>query len=91
MVGVVIPILFVLYNQLQYQLKWNQHVGPNPNDTQGNQKFFMDLNATLNRIKKISGVMGYVIINDKAQVVHTTLDEEEATSLGAITIKVEFL
>ena len=35
--------------------------------------------------------MGYVIINDKAQVVHTTLDEEEATSLGAITIKVEFL
>ena len=49
----------------------------------------MELSAILNRIKNIPGVQGCVIINDKRQIVYTTLEERETASLGAITIKVE--
>ena len=49
----------------------------------------MELSTILNRIKNIPGVQGCVIINDKRQIVYTTLEERETTSLGAITIKVE--
>ena len=49
----------------------------------------MELSAILDRIKNIPGVQGCVIVNDKRQIVYTTLEEKETTSLGAITIKVE--
>ena len=42
----------------------------------------MDLNTVLERIK------GYVIVNKNAEIVHTSLDRDEAISLAAITIKV---
>lgn len=48
----------------------------------------MDLNTVLERIKGFSGVIGYVIVNKNAEIVHTSLDRDEAISLAAITIKV---
>ena len=48
----------------------------------------MELNTVLDRIKGFSGVIGYVIVNKKAEIVHTTLTQEEAISLAAVTIKV---
>lgn len=48
----------------------------------------MELNTVLDRIKGFSGVIGYVIVNKKAEIVHTTLAQEEAISLAAVTIKV---
>ena len=48
----------------------------------------MELNTVLERIKGFSGVIGYVIVNKNAEIVHTSLDREEAISLAAITIKV---
>ena len=50
--------------------------------------FGMDLNTVLERIKGFSGVIGYVIVNKNAEIVHTSLDRDEAISLAAITIKV---
>ncbi|KAK8791427.1 hypothetical protein WA588_001434 [Blastocystis sp. NMH] len=47
----------------------------------------MELNTVLDRIKGFSGVIGYVIVNKKAEIVHTTLTQEEAISLAAVTIK----
>lgn len=47
----------------------------------------MDLNTVLERIKGFSGVIGYVIVNKNAEIVHTSLDRDEAISLAAITIK----
>lgn len=48
----------------------------------------MDLNTVLERIKGFSGVIGYVIVNKNAEIVHTSLDRDEAISLAAITVMV---
>lgn len=48
----------------------------------------MDLAKVLNKIKEFSGVIGYVIVDNQSNVVHTSLDKDDAIKLGAIVIKV---
>ena len=49
--------------------------------------FCMDLDSVLQRIKSFPGVVGHVIVDSKRNVVHTSLEKEEAISLAAVTIK----
>lgn len=48
----------------------------------------MDLAKVLNKIKGFSGVIGYVIVDNQSNVVHTSLDKDDAIKLGAVVIKV---
>lgn len=47
----------------------------------------MDLDSVLQRVKSFPGVVGHVIVDSGKNVVHTSLDKEEAISLAAVTIK----
>lgn len=41
----------------------------------------------LQRVKSFPGVVGHVIVDSGRNVVHTSLEKEEAISLAAVTIK----
>lgn len=47
----------------------------------------MDLNSVLERVKSFPGVVGHIIIDNNSNVVHTSLEREEAISLAAVAIK----
>lgn len=47
----------------------------------------MDLDSVLQRVKSFPGVVGHVIVDSGRNVVHTSLEKEEAISLAAVTIK----
>ena len=49
--------------------------------------FCMDLDSVLQRVKSFPGVVGHVIVDSGRNVVHTSLEKEEAISLAAVTIK----
>ena len=41
----------------------------------------------LERVKSFPGVVGHIIIDNNSNVVHTSLEREEAISLAAVAIK----
>lgn len=48
----------------------------------------MDLVSVLNKVNSFSGVTGYVIVDNNSNIVHTSLEKDDAITLAAIVIKV---
>ena len=48
----------------------------------------MDLLSIIEKINGFSSVKGYVIVDNESNIVHTSLDAEDAITLAAIVIKV---
>ena len=48
----------------------------------------MDLLSIIEKINSFSSVKGYVIVDNESNIVHTSLDAEDAITLAAIVIKV---
>ena len=48
----------------------------------------MDLTSILNKVKSFLVVIGYVIVDKDCNIVHTSLEGNEAITLAAIVIKV---
>ena len=48
----------------------------------------LDLTSILNKVKSFPGVTGYVIVDKDCNIVHTSLEGNEAITLAAIVIKV---
>lgn len=51
----------------------------------------MDLISVLNKVNSFTGVTGYVIVDNESNIVHTSLEREDAITLAAIVIKVKRL
>lgn len=48
----------------------------------------MDLVSVLSKVNSFNGVTGYVIVDNNSNIVHTSLEKEDAITLAAIVIKV---